>query len=118
MLSDIQHTINCRPLTYRCSDNINLEVLTPNHFLKPNVETDLFLRNARELLPPSNVRKTLVKSLEIREKIWLEFKRLWYEEYLLGLKESYKNLFDANFCNNVKDGDIVLVKNPAKTRQH
>merc|ERR1712121_95127 len=52
VFSDIQHAINCRPLTYRCSDNSSLEVLTPNHFLKPNVETSLFLRDARELLPP------------------------------------------------------------------
>ena len=118
VLSDIQHAINCRPLTYRCSDNSSLEVLTPNHFLKPNVETSLFLRDARELLPPSNVRKTLVKSLELREKILLKFKRLWYEEYLLSLKESYRNLCDSNFANKIKEGDIVLVKNPAKTRQH
>ena len=82
------------------------------------METNLLLRDARELLPPSNVRKTLVKSLELREKILLNFKRLWYEEYLLSLKESYKNLFDSNFCNKIKVGDIVLVKNPAKTRQH
>merc|ERR1712215_103631 len=36
----------------------------------------------------------------------------------LGLKDSYKNLFESNFCNKIKVGDIVLVKNPAKTRQH
>ena len=74
VLSDIQHAINCRPLTYRCSDNNSLEVLTPNHFLRPHVETNLLLRDARELLPPSNVRKTLVKSLELREKILFNFK--------------------------------------------
>merc|ERR1712236_75183 len=61
---------------------------------------------------------TLVKSLELREKILLNFKRLWCEEYLLCLKESYKNLFDSNFCNKGKEGDIVLIKNPAETRQH
>lgn len=65
VLSDIQHAINCRPLTYHCSDYISLEVLTPNHFLKPNVETNLFF---------------IVKYLELREKILLNFKRLWYEE--------------------------------------
>ena len=27
-------------------------------------------------------------------------------------------MFDSNFCNKIKEGDIVLVKNPAKTRQH
>ena len=44
------------------------------------------------------------------------FKRLWYDEYPLSLKESYRNLFDSNFANKIK-GDIVLVKNPAKSLQ-
>ena len=64
------------------------------------------------------MRKTLVKSLELKEKNLNHFKRLWYEEYLLSLKESYRNLCDSNFANKIKEGDIVLVKNPAKTRQH
>ena len=47
-----------------------------------------------------------------------KFKALWYEEYLLGLKETFKDLHETKFENRVKVGDIVLVKNPAVKRQH
>ena len=47
-----------------------------------------------------------------------KFKALWYEEYLLGLKETFKDLHESNFENRIKVGDIVLVKNPAVKRQH
>ena len=118
VLSDIQHAVNCRPLTYRCADNFGLEILTPNRFLKPHVETNLLLRDPKELFPPSSMRKTLAKSLELREKLLSDFKQLWYDEYLLSLKDSYKYLFESNFVNKIRVGDILLVKNPAKNRQH
>ena len=118
VLSDIQQAINIRPLTYRCADNISLEILTPNHFLKPYAETNLFIKNPKDELPSSVGRKILVKSLEIRDRLLDRFKELWYEEYLLGLKETFKNLHEAKFENRVKVGDIVLVKNPAVKRQH
>ena len=69
VLSDIQNAVNCRPLTYRCSDNYNLDVVTPNRFLRPQAETNILLRNPTDLLPKSNARKTLVKSLEIRDRM-------------------------------------------------
>ena len=47
-----------------------------------------------------------------------KFKVLWYEEYLLGFKESFKDLHETKFENRIKVGDIVLVKNPAVKHQH
>ena len=41
VLSDIQVAVNCRPLTYRCAEDNGLEFITPNIFLKPNVESNL-----------------------------------------------------------------------------
>ena len=46
------------------------------------------------------------------------FKELWYEEYLLGLKDTFKNLHETKFENHDKVGDIILVKNPVVKRQH
>ena len=37
---------------------------------------------------------------------------LWYEEYLLSLREQWKDLHEINFCNKVKVNDVVLVKGP------
>ena len=39
VLSDIQLAINSRPLTYRCAEEDGLEILTPNKFLRPHVES-------------------------------------------------------------------------------
>ena len=105
-------------MTYRCADNISLEILTPNHFLKPYAETNLLIKNPKDELPSSVGRKILVKSLEIRDRLLDRFKELWYEEYLLGLKDTFKNLHETKFENRVKVGDIVLVKNPAVKHQH
>ena len=50
------------------------------------------------------------------------FKEIWYNEYLLSLRDSYKDLHDDKFENQVKVGDIVLLKNMqpdvVKKRQH
>ena len=48
----------------------------------------------------------------------VKFKALWYEEYLLGLKETFKDLHEAKFENRIKVGDIGLIKNPSVKRQH
>ena len=116
VLSDIQLAVNCRPLTYRCADDNGLEVITPNKFLNPNAESNLILGDPKELLPKSVSRKDLIKSLDVREKIVSQFKDLWYEEYLLSLRSLYKNLYEVNFENKIKENDIVLIKNPAKGR--
>ena len=118
VLSDIQVAVNCRPLTYRCAEDNGLEVITPNKFLKPNVESNLILRDPKELLSKSVSRKNLIKSLDDREKMVSHFKDLWYEEYLLSLRSLYRNLYENDYENKIKVNDIVLIKNPAKGRHH
>ena len=118
VLSDIQVAVNCRPLTYRCAEDNGLEVITPNKILKPNVESNLILRDPKELLPKSVSRKNLIKSLDDREKMVSHFKDLWYEEYLLSLRSLYRNLYENDYENKIKVNDIVLIKNPAKGRHH
>ena len=122
VLSDIQCAINQRPLTYRCSDDLNLEVICPNDFLHPYVENSLYIKNPKGILPYSKARKVLIESLETRDSLLENFKDLWSEVYLLGLRDSYKDLYDDKFVNQVRVGDIVLLKNLqpefVKKRQH
>ena len=118
VLSDIQLAINSRPLSYRCADEDGLEILTPNKFLRPHVETNLIVRNPREILTETASRKDLVKSLSIRENMVTHFKDLWYESYLLSLRSLYKNLHETEFVNKIKVNDLVLINNPVKARQH
>ena len=46
LLFDVQNAINSRPLTSRCSEDAGLDVITPNSFLHPHVNTTLFLRDS------------------------------------------------------------------------
>ena len=114
VLSDIQNAVNSRPLTYRCSDDSSLEIITPNCFIKPYVNDNLlFLSNDDSILqsgPPT--RQEVNKSLINRDKLLEEFRSLWYEEYLISLREQWKDLHEINFCNKVKVNDVVLVKGP------
>ena len=41
ILSDIQSAINKRPLCYRCTDDLGLEVIAPNDFLHPYAENNI-----------------------------------------------------------------------------
>ena len=111
VLSDIQSAINQRPLTYRCTDDLVLEVITPNDFLHPYVENRLLIKNPKIGLPNTKARKALFGSLRARDNLLNSFKETWFNEYLLGLRDSFKDLHDERFENQVKVGDIVLSKN-------
>lgn len=117
ILSDIQTAVNSRPLTYRGSDD-EFEAITPNSFLKRNGSQCIVVRsdssNPWSSDPPG--RKDLIKSLDLREKTFFEFKEMWFTEYLFSLRENYKNLHQADFENKIKIGDVVIIKLPNKSR--
>ena len=52
----------------------------------------------------------LSEALEKQENTFQEFKRLWYESYLLSLREQSRNLYQSDWTNRIKVGDVVLVK--------
>ena len=118
ILSDIQNAVNGRPLTYRCSDDAGLEIITPNCFIKPYVNNVLFKSNGESILvtgPPT--RKKITQTLISRDKILEDFRNLWYEEYLLSLREQWKDLHEVNFINRVKVNDVVLVRGPPSKKR-
>ena len=121
ILSDIQHSINSRPLTYRCSDDSGLEGITPNCFIRPNANANLLFKacdkNVLEADPPS--RSLVNKSIAIRDSMLEHFKQIWYDEYLLSLREQCKNLHQIKFVNKINVDDVVLVRGPShKKRPH
>ena len=60
----------------------------------------------------------MTKSLINRDKTLEDFRNIWYEEYLLSLREQWKDLHEVNFINRVKVNDVVLVRGPPdKKRQ-
>ena len=111
VLSDIQFAVNCRPLTYRCSDNNDLEVITPINFLNPYGCNTLLVKNSSAVYPRNKSGRDLAESLDLRDQLMDNFREIWQNEYLLSLRDSYKDLRQENFCDKIKVGDIILVRN-------
>ena len=112
VLSSIARALNDRPLTYRYSDVNELNPLTPNCFLKLHHNKSLIFKESQIPNPPeglpdhSKLNESLTKQFEIYE----QFKTLWKEDYLLSLRELSRTLYQTNFVNRVKVGDVLLLK--------
>ena len=120
VIGDVQAAINSRPLTYRSSEN-NLEAITPSCFLRCNANSHLLLTQEEDCQlwdrdPPS--RESFISTLSSRDEIFDHFRELWYENYLLSLRENCKNLHERNWENKISAGDVVLVKMLNKTRPY
>ena len=111
ILSDIQLAVNSRPLTYRCTDNNELEVITPLKFLNPYGSNTLLVKNSSASYPRTKSGQELSESLELRDELLDRFKEIWSNEYLMSLRDSYKNLRQENFVDKIKINDIVLIRN-------
>ena len=114
-LSSIQLAINSRPLTYRTSTS-ELEFVTPNSFLKLHGNPSLILRGDEEIWVDDQSQPNLEKTLEVQEDVLEQFKKLWYDSYLLSLREHSRNLYQASWENKIKIGDVVLIKAINKPR--
>ena len=114
IISEIEQAVNSRPLTYRSNDDL-LDVISPNSFLKFETGRSLVAEGlaGTEILLPN--RKNIVDSLVKREEMADDFKKLWFEEYLLSLKSSKSN---QDWTNRIKIGDIVLINLPNKPRPY
>ena len=114
-LSSIQDAINSRPLTYRSSEN-DLNVISPNSFLKMHGNSALVFRDTVEDPWRELDRQDIMESLDQQLITFEEFRRLWYEEYLLSLREHSRNLYQSSWTNRIKCDDVVLIKLPNKPR--
>ena len=98
MIFDIQRAINSRPLTYRST----------------SVDNQYTDSGGCPGMEPTS-RSQLLDALSERKKLFNNFKELWNKEYLLSLRESFKDLHYMDFNNEIQVNDEVLIKNPAKT---
>ena len=117
LLSDIQNSINNRPLTYRDTD-VTFEPLSPNSFLKLGDSKDFFISDVSgsELQRPS--RKDLVRVLEKRDELFTSLKDQWYSEYLISLREASRDVYQGKWEGRIKKDDVVLIEAPIKTRPY
>jgi len=114
-LSDLENCINSRPLTY-LSNDLDIQCITPNSFLKSETGNCLQLDGVagQELVVPS--RRELVRSLQMREDMLQKAKDIWVEEYLLSLRESGRDLYQTEWTEQIKVGDVILISSPIKAR--
>ena len=119
VISDITNAVNSRPLTYRCAENSSLEIITPNHFIKPYVNDSLRFHeeDGSMLTKKLPSRQLLVKTLSNRDQLLEHFRSIWFKEYLMNLRRECKYLHKVPFVNKVKVNDVVLVKGPPKVKR-
>ena len=115
--SDIQNSVNSSPLTYLDYDVNNLDVLTPNTFLKLGLTKELKFDNVSSSDIGFLNRKKRIPTLENREELFSKFKELWHESYLPSLREFSRDVFQNDRINKIKLGDIVLINSPIKIRE-
>ena len=120
ILSDIQLAINSRPLTYRCAQDASLEIISPNIFIRPYASVNLLFRDVEESLcgRPTPGRAEILDSIHIRDELFKDFREVWYETYLLGMRQLYKDLHQVKFENRIRIDEVVLIKDTKKKRQH
>ena len=53
---------------------------------------------------------SLYKTLELQQELITNIKTLWYENYLLRLRQQGWNIYKNKLENRIKVGDRVLVK--------
>ena len=115
LFSDIQNSVNSRPLSYKSCDD-NVLPITPNDFLKFSPGRSLHLDHLSGSQIPIPNRENLVRSLEWREDVAEKFRDLFYTEYLLSLRESGQGILTQGWENRIKVDDVVLIEHPEKPR--
>lgn len=105
VLAEIECVINCRPLCYMYSDDIN-EVLTPSHLM---IGRRLMTENR---ILPNEIYEETEKTLKSRYKYLRtlvdNYERCWKKEYLTELRE-YQRCNNRLPAKQVKIGDVVLI---------
>lgn len=116
LLTDVQNAVNSRPLIHNDTSDTTFEMLTPNSFLKLGSSSNLNFESLAGggLLQPS--ASDLIATLLARENLLSNFKDMWYEEYLISLREIDRNTYQPEWENKVKVGELVLISSAVKPR--
>ena len=122
LLSSIQNSINNRPLTY-VESSLDLVPLTPNSFLKLHGSASLTVKTDEDPDDPlwegePASHKQLNDHLLFLQQKFEHFRTIWYETYLLSLREYSYDLYQNDWVNRIKVGDVVLIKSATKTRPY
>ena len=117
ILTEVEATLNSRPLTFVNNDPDEPQPLTPAHFLVGKRLTSL---PPKQLLAASGNNTTLnreemTKRWRYRQRLMTSFWSSWRKDYLLDLKSAHR--CDTLQPTLLKVGDIVLLGDDNMPRQ-
>ena len=121
-LMEIQNMVNCRPITYVHSGIDDIEPLTPNKILKLHTNPRLQLVDCSEDADPlwtsttDDAHQQINNALHEQQKLQDHYKSMWYSDYLLGLRETTRDIFQTDWENKIAVGDIVLINTKNRPR--
>jgi len=111
ILTEIEMSINSRPLTYFFNDQNEPLPLTPNNFLI-NGETMNLPEDEISLMK----REDLINRIVYKEKILSNFWNRWTHEYIMELRNKSQKKYIS--ITKLTIGDIVLIKDENQPRQN
>lgn len=118
IIKEAEAVINTRPLTYVGS---NLEhILKPADFLTPGKCLSVEVLIERLPLSGSLIKQQLIAGWNRGNKIMDEYKEMFVNQYLLSLRERYRNSPKQARVRSQESpnvGDIVQIKGEAKNRE-
>ena len=118
LLTDVENSVNMRPLTYRNIDQSDFDIITPNSFLKLSTGEHLVFGEVGgdQFQPPA--REELLGVLERRQAHLDTFLDLWRTEYLLALRETGRDLYQETWKDRITVGEVVLIQDKDQPRSH
>ena len=125
LISDIQATMNNRPLTYSTNIDNSIDVVTPNHFINLNNTNNTMILTSNDEFPDLDEEddpqydpyQKLMTSLDIRQKLINKYQRVFLQNYLLSLKRKIPDGKDYSDLEELKPGRVLLLQND-KNKPH
>ena len=117
LLKEIEAILNSSPLVYVGEDITSSITLTPDYFLSLNPQIGIpeieIVTKDEDYDPYESTAKRLLEMWENGQKLLNTFWKIWYDEYLLSLRERMQSNIK---CGRIQSavlpnvGDVVLVK--------
>ncbi|EPB67263.1 integrase core domain protein [Ancylostoma ceylanicum] len=130
VITEIEATLNTRPLTYQESDCDEFASIRPIDFSQSSMEVTFPFSNADDMTDPDyhpstelaslETRKQAVEALQSSIKITERFWNIWQEQYLSSLREHHRMRVSQNRSSPTtpKKGAVVLISDPVLPRNN
>lgn len=121
-LAEIQNVVNSRPITYVSSELNDLEPLTPNKILKVHTNPRLQMVEDPDDTDPlwqqqhNETHDQLNEIINRQEKMIDKYRKMWYSQYLLSLRETTRDVFQTVWFDKIAVGDVVLIDTKDRPR--